>query len=161
MADMPKMMLKPFRNGYGFELGYGVVSTQTEFGMPRQRLGAINQPHHVSPTYKCTRAMYSYLLSFLRAYRGLPFMAYLLLDDVNHAWYECRFIDERISVTTLGDQIFTVKLSLIVKPQAYDLETDLAFIEIYNMTDGQIDKYFNHLEQLVNVDLPNATQGLK
>lgn len=157
---MNKLMLKPYRSGYGFSLSTGVVSTQTQAGMPRQRRGQVGVVHHLSATYKCTRAMWQYLLAFLRANAGRAFMAYLLLDDIDHHWYECRCTDEQINVSTLGDQIFTVKLTLVVKPRPINLGTDEVIIAIYGMSKDEQDGYFNQLEKLVNTDLPNATRRL-
>ena len=157
---MYKLMLKPYRSGYGFALSTGVVSTQTQAGMPRQRRGQVGVVHHLSVTYKCTRAMWQYLLAFLRANAGRAFMAYLLLDDIDHHWYECRYTDEQINVSTLGDQIFTIKLTLVAKSRTIDIGQDEALIAIYNMTKDEQDSYFNQLEKLVNKDLPNATRGL-
>ncbi len=153
-------MLKPYRSGYGFALSTGVVSTQTQAGMPRQRRSQIGVVHHLSVTYKCTRAMWQYLLAFLRANAGRAFMAYLLLDDIDHHWYECRYTDEQINVSTLGDQIFTIKLTLVAKSRTIDIGQDEALIAIYNMTKDEQDSYFNQLEKLVNKDLPNTTRGL-
>lgn len=153
-------MLKPYRSGYGFDLATGVISTKTKADLPRQRRGQLGQPHELVVTYKCTRAQWQYFLSFFRAHAGRRFLAYLLLDDIDHHWYECCCTDEHINVTTLGDQIFTVKLTLVVKPRRIDIDQDEAIIAIYNMTKDEQDGYFNHLEKLVNQDLPNATRGL-
>jgi hypothetical protein len=43
----------------------------------------------------------------------------------------------------------------------YTMDNDLSMVAIYNMTDGQVDVFFNQLEKLVNQDLPAATAGLK
>lgn len=160
MTDLPRLQLKPLRSGYGFELTTGVVSTSTQIGMPRQRLQSIGTVHRVSPTYKCTRAKWQYFLAFMRAHRGRAFYAYLLLDDIDHHWYECRMVSESLQVSTLGDQMFSVKLDLIVKPRPVRIEQDLALLAIYEMSQAEQDDYFNHLEKLVNQDLPNATRGL-
>ena len=157
---MIKLMLKPYRSGYGFSLSTGVVSTQTQAGMPRQRRGHVGVVHHLSVTYKCTRAMWQYLLAFLRANAGRAFMAYLLLDDIDHHWYECRYTDEQINVSTLGDQIFTIKLTLIVKGRVINIGQDEVIIALYGMSRDEQDNYFNQLEKLVNSDLPDATRGL-
>ena len=140
---MNRLMLKPYRSGYGFALSTGVISTQTQAGMPRQRRGQVGVVHHLSATYKCTRAMWQYLLAFLRANAGRAFMAY-----------------EQINVSTLGDQIFTIKLTLVAKSRTIDIGQDEALIAIYNMTKDEQDSYFNQLEKLVNKDLPNTTRGL-
>lgn len=160
MTDLPKLHLKPLRSGYGFELTTGVVSTSTQIGMPRQRLASIGTVHRVSPTYKCTRAKWQYFLAFMRAYRGRAFYAYLLLDDIDMQWYECRMVNESLKVSTLGDQIFSVQVDLIVKPRPVQISQDLALLTIYEMSQAEQDDYFNHLEKLVNQDLPQATRGL-
>lgn len=153
MADIPKLMLKPLRSDYNFSLGRGVVSTQTIAGLPRQRRDG-GKPHRANVTYKCTRSQWQYFLAFMRAYEALPFLAYLLLDDIDHKWYECKILNEDLQVSTLGDQIFTVQLSLVARPYHYPVDTDIAITAIYEMTDGQMERYFNLLEKLVNEDLP-------
>ncbi|UXZ04547.1 hypothetical protein [Moraxella nasicaprae] len=154
MSDLPKFMLKPHRSGYGFALSTGVVSTQTQAGMPRQRRSQVGVVHHLSVTYKCTRPMWQYMLSFLRANAGRAFMAYLLLDDIDHHWYECRYTDEQINVSTLGNQIFTAKLTLVVKPRPVNVGQDELIALLYSMKREEQDAYFNQLEKLVNADLP-------
>lgn len=160
MNEIPKFMLKPQRNGYSFSLARSVTSTETIVGLPRERKDSVGKAHRVNATYKCTRAQWQYFLSFSRAYEGLPFLAYLLLDDIDHKWYECRIIGDSLPVDTLGDQIFTVQLSLVAKPIKYNVEMDMTIVKLYEMTDGQIDRYFKLLEKLVNEDLPEALGGL-
>lgn len=160
MTDLPKLQLKPLRSGYGFSLSTGIVSTETQAGMPRQRLASVGVVHRVSPTYKCTRAQWQYFLAFIRVYRGRAFYAYLLLDDIDHHYYECHMVNESLKVSTLGDQIFSVQVDLIVKPRPVQIDQDLVFLAMYEMSQGEQDIFFNHLEKLVNQDLPQATRGL-
>lgn len=154
MSDLPKFMLKPYRSGYGFSLSTGIISTQTQAGMPRQRRSQVGVVHRLSATYKCTRAMWQYMLAFIRSHVGRPFLAYLLLDDIDHHWYECRCVNETIDVSTLGDQIFTAKIDLVVKPRPVNVGQDELITVIYGMGKDEQDSYFNQLEKLVNADLP-------
>lgn len=160
MSELPKMMLKPHRNGYAFSLGRSTITTQYTAGMPRQRRSQVGAIHELQPTYKCRRSEYQYLMAFLRVYEAKPFLAYLLLDDISHQWYECRVVSDRIDVSTLGDQIFTVSLNILAKSKAINLDSDEAFVAIYDMTEGQVDTYFNALEKLVNEDLPDVMGSL-
>ena len=160
MSELPKMMLKPHRNGYAFSLGRSTITTQYTAGMPRQRRSQVGAIHELQPTYKCRRSEYQYLMAFLRVYEAKPFLAYLLLDDISHQWYECCVVSDRIDVSTLGDQIFTVSLNILAKSKAINLDSDEAFVAIYDMTEGQVDTYFNALEKLVNEDLPDAMGSL-
>lgn len=156
MADIPKLMLKPLRDGYSFSLARSVTSTDTIVGLPRERKDSVGKVHRVNVTYKCKRAQWQYFLKFMRTYEGLPFLAYLLLDDIDHQWYECRIVGDSMPVQTLGDQIFTVQLSLVAQPTKYDVDTDLAFLKIYQMTEGEVDEYFKALAKFTNEDMPNA-----
>lgn len=160
MTELPKLMLKPQRDGYNFSLARNVISTETIVGLPRERKDSVGKVHRPNVTYKCTRPQWQYFLSFMRAYEGLPFLAYLLLDDVDHQWYECRIVGDSLPVQTLGDQIFTVQLSLVAKPIKYNVETDIAITKIYEMTKGKMAEYFNLLAKLVNQDLPDALRRL-
>lgn len=161
MTDLPKLMLKPLRSGYGFNLNLGVISTNTQAGLPRQRLASVGVSHQVNATYKCTRPQWQYFTAFLRAYCGRGFLAYLLLDDIEHGWYECKITNQNVQVSTLGASIFTVQLTLAVKPKAYDMGSDMGLVALYEMTNGEMDIFYNQLEKLVNQDLPNAMLGVK
>lgn len=160
MADIPKFMLKPLRDGYSFSLARNVASTETIVGLPRERKDSVGKVHRANVTYKCVRSQWQYFLAFTRAYEGLPFLAYLLLDDVDHKWYECRIVGDSMPVQPLGDQIFTVQLSLVAKPIKYDIDNDILISTLYQMTEGQIELYFQKLAKLVNEDLPDALGAL-
>lgn len=172
MDDIPKFMLKPFADGYGISLADGVITTETG-GEPRQRNGFIGGWHSVTATYKHRPAQHQYFLAFRRAYMAQAFWAYLLVDDVVHRWYRCRFIKNNQIQTRYGGGIFTVSVSLSVDPVPHGIDKDgnfipyptnndedMAFTAIYAMTDGQVDIYFNALEKLVNHDLPQAMDGI-
>ncbi len=161
MAGLPKLMLKPYRDGYNFGLANPTVITPTAAGLSRGRVDSVGGVHVLSPTYKCTRPMQQYLLKFLRAYRGQRFLAYLLLDDIDHQWYECMITTQGpIPVSTMGDQIFITQLEMQAEPIDYDVEADIVFTTIYQMTDGQVALYFKELGDFVNKDLPDALGGL-
>lgn len=156
MVDLPRFALKPYRDGYGFSIGRNTISTPTESGRSRQRRARIGTPHRATATYKCTVTMYQYLTAFLRTYEAQPFLAYLLLDDVYHKWYECKCLnDTNIEVSTQGDQIFLVQLTLEITPTAASAEEDLAIIEAYNFTNGTPGIFLKLLEDLANNRLPD------
>lgn len=173
MDELPKFMLKPFADGYGVNLADETITTETAGGEPRQRQGFVGAWHTITATYKHRPAQHQYFLAFRRAYSGQRFWAYLLVDDVVHRWYRCRFIKNNQIQPRYGGGIFTVAVTLSVEPIPYDIDKDGNFVAyphsvsedatmvvIYNMTDGQIDTYFNMLEKLVNKDLPDAMRGI-
>lgn len=160
MTEIPMLMLKPLLEGYSPNLARNVVTTETEGGMPRQRLGSIGKVHRVSVNYLCTSAQWQYFLAFMRAYEAMPFLANLQLDDVSLKWYECRMIGESLPFTVVGGGVFRVQLDLVARPIKYDVATDMNLTTIYEMTDGQIDRYFKSLEKLANEYLPAALGSL-
>lgn len=160
MIELPKLMLRPLLEGYSPSLARSVVSTETIVGLPRERRDSVGKVHRVSVSYICTSAQWQYFLAFTRAYEAMPFLANLQLDDVNLKWYECRIVGESLPFAALGGGIFRVQLDLVAKPIKYDVETDMTIVKIYEMTDGQIEEYFNLLAKLVNEDLPAALGSL-
>ena len=171
---LPKFMLKPFADGYNVTLADDFITTPMQGGEPRQRRIFEGGWHQVSATYKLRPAQKQYFTAFRRAYAGRSFLAYLLVDDVVHRWYRCRFIDnKKLSPRWGGGMTYaSVELSVEPIPYSYDkdgnlvayphnMDNDLSMVAIYNMTDGQTDLFFNQLEKLVNQDLPAATAGLK
>lgn len=159
MSELPKLMLKPLRDGFSVGLANPIVVTPTAAGPPRGRADSVSGVHTLSPTYKCTRAMQKYFLSFLRAYRGQWFLAYLVIDDIDHQWYECFITTQgNIPVQIKGDQIFITQLDMVARPIDYDVKTDIEFIKIYQATDGKVDEYYALLEKMVNEHLPESTR---
>jgi len=152
-----KLMLIPLRDGYGMSLGRMTLNNETESKTVRQRKDSVGKIHSVTPTYRCTKAQYDYLITFLESSRSKRFLAYLLVDNSQLAWYECRIIDSMISVSTISNTVFDVQLTLAVDPHIYDFGLDNAITDVYEMTGGQSDAYFRSLERLVN-NLPETTR---
>ena len=159
MADLPKLQLIPQLDGYGVKLGNNAITTEVEYGMPRQRLASVGAVHRVTPTYRCTKAQYQYMMVFLRAYRARAVLMYHHFDDVEPSWYECVIVSN-ISVGHVGYQCYDVSFDVVAKSTRYNIDQDLGFLAIYEMSQDEQDAYFNQLEKLVNQDLPNATRGL-
>ena len=157
--DLPQLQLRPQLNGYGVQLGNDVITTEVEHGMPRQRLQSVGVVHRVSPTYRCTKAQYQYLMTFLRAYRARAMLMYHHFDDTEPSWYECRIVSD-VSVQHVGYAVYDVSFDVVAKSTRYNIDQDMGFLAIYEMSQGEQDIFFNHLEKLVNQDLPNATRGL-
>lgn len=161
MSELPKFMLKPLRDGAGFGLSNPTIITPTMAGPPRGRVGTVGGVHRLSPRYRCTRQMYRYFINFINAYPAQWFLAYLVIDDIDHQWYECMITTQgEIPVTNLGDQIFTVQLDMVAMPIDRDVEGSKTIVKLYELTDGQIELYFKQLADLVNKDLPDAFGGL-
>lgn len=160
MTDLPKLQLKPLRESYSFALGQNVISTEMQAGMPRQRLSAVGTTHRVNATYQCTKSQWQYMLAFLRANRARAFLAYLLLDDIEPRWYECRVIpsNDGLQASTTHEVLYSIELPLIAKAMPIDDGKDEVIALLYTMSRSEQDAYFNHLEKLVNHDLARTNK---
>lgn len=162
MADisaLPKLALCPLRDGYSATLGNDVLTTQFDNGMPRQRLNGVGRPHNISVGFRHKAQHQDYILAFWRVNRAKAFALRLIVDGSDLAWYECRFVGEP-SINTLGGNVFEFAISLVVKPRPLNLAIDKDFIDLYELTGGDISGFANALEKLVNVDLPSTMKGL-
>lgn len=156
MTDIPKLMLIPLRDDYSPSLARSVTTTETIVGLPRQRNDSVGKVHRANVSYRCTAAQWQYFLTFTRAYEALPFLAQLQLDNIDLQWYECQIVSDSMPFSVSGYQIFTVQLSLVAKPIKYNVDSDLAFLKIHQMTEGEVEEYFKALAKFTNEDMPNT-----
>lgn len=156
---LPKLILLPLRDSYSPTLGNDVISTQYTNGMPRQRLDGVGRPHQTPVSFRHKAQHQDYILAFWRIYRARAFAMRLILDGTDLAWYECRFIGEP-SILSLGGGVFEFSINLVCRPKPLNLELDETFVYFYNATNGDISGFTNHLEKLVNEDLPDALGSL-
>lgn len=156
---LPQLVLLPLRDGYSPSIGRGLLTSDSEIGYPRQRRAFVNAPQRAQMTYRCRASQLDYLLVFDRVYRGQWFLSQQQIGT-EVRWHECLILGDEINPQPISYNLWDVGLSMIIKPIPRDVEMDKAIIEIYNMTGGDTDAYFNALEKLVNEDLPNATVGL-
>ena len=159
MADLPQLILCPLRDSYNLTFGDDVVTTEYSDGMPRQRLDSTGRPHHTAIGFINSKAKQDYLTAFWRVNRAKPFALRLLGDNTTLEWYECRFISPP-QLKALAPNVFDWSCDIVVKPKPLNLEMDKTIVAIYEQTGGYTDTFFNLLEKLVNVDLPNATANL-
>ena len=159
MADLPQLILLPQRDSYDLSFGDDVLTTEYSDGMPRQRLDSTGRPHHTAIGFINSKAKQDYLQAFWRVNRAKPFALRLLGDSTTIEWYECRFISPP-SLRAIAPNVFDWSCDIVVKPKPLNLELDKTIVAIFEQTGGYTDKFFNLLEKLVNVDLPNATANL-
>ncbi|MCK6157994.1 hypothetical protein KZX29_04180 [Moraxella osloensis] len=154
-----QLILSPLRDSYNLTFGDDVVTTEYSDGMPRQRLDSTGRPHHTGIGFRNTKSQQDYLQAFWRINRAKPFSMQLLGDNTTLEWYECRFISPP-NLKSLAPNVFDWSCDIVVKPKPLDIETDKTIVAIFEQTGGYTDQFFNLLEKLVNVELPNAIGGL-
>lgn len=155
---MLKLMLYPNRDSYGYQEQSQVISTETQNGLPRQRLGAVGNYFSLSLNFRCDMAKKQYLDAFLNATQAQSFLVPLWLDEMQLKFYECRRIGGyKVSHQAFG--VFDYSFEIVAKATTRDIGADGAIAEIWANTDNP-SYYLNLLEKLVNQDLPNAMRGV-
>lgn len=152
--------LEPERGSYSVSADYGVVTTSTVGGMPRQRRQRVGDLFSVSASYLVTAAEFSYLMRFFRVVADMSFHAPLLLDSPEVAQYETRLVSP-VQHQQLAPDAYRVSVSYLVRGGARSLGEDSAYVYFASMKKEDYAEYVNMLEKLANVDLPAALRGAR
>lgn len=165
MTDLLVMPFRAVQAGYAPALGDGSQRIALEGGGGRYRAGAQAMAHLVNATYVVAGQEYDLLMGFWRAMRrqgGGPFHVDLVLDASVTRRYTAHFLPQTAQPRPIGGMVWTVTFQLEVEtlPEFEDPDLDfwaqmLKFVEIYGSIRGAFEA-FNHLEKLVNEDLPHA-----
>lgn len=162
---MDLLPICPTQAGYAADFRDGVIQVSLDGGSPRSRAGVSGNAYLVNVQWVVREDDYSLLQGFFRrqkrsGYSG--FHADLILDSFEVERYVATFQAGSFRLTGKTGQVFTVGASLWVLPLAKyeDPETDpyeyiLELLPYYGSVDN-IRKMMNLLEELVNVDWPNA-----
>lgn len=146
------------QSGYSAKLGNGVISQKLDGGASRYRRSLKNPSHSVSVQWVVGEAGYQYLMAFYRVWRRNPnqaFLAKLVIDDTPAQDYQCYFADSPALSSKQG-LIFTVSAQLEVKPLKEDETFDDFIVSVADDSNGALWDWVNPLDELVNIDLPNA-----
>ena len=145
---MNRLMLPPTEAGYTATFGGGVISQKLQGGASRFEVDVLGASHMLSLSWLTDRAGYQYLMAFYRLWQRNPsqhFLAALIIDDHQLRDYECHFVPDSISA------------QIEAKALTPDYVFDQSLVDTWGgfPSDG-----FAQLEQLVNVDLPDALEDL-
>nr|DAK65932.1 MAG TPA: hypothetical protein [Caudoviricetes sp.] len=151
---MISFLLIPERDTYSVDADYGVVTTNTEGGMPRQRRDRLSTLFKINVTYLCVEEEFEYAMRFLRAVAGTEFKAPLVLDSSKIDLYKVRLISS-VNVTELSPLVHKIQFSLIATGKPYNINEDSGYAYMLSLKHTNFSSY---LEKLTNVDL---YQGLR
>ena len=151
---MIPFLLVPERDGYSVDADYGVVTTNTEGGMPRQRRDRLSTLFKINVTYLCVEEEFEYAMRFLRAVAGTQFKAPLVLDNSKLELYKVRIIST-VNIVELSPLVHKIQFTLISTGKSYDINEDSGYAHMLALKHTD---FSNYLEKLVNVDL---YQGLR
>lgn len=158
---MQKLTLPPDNSGYASTEGVDVLVAKIDGGPARYRRDFIGATSTVNVTWRALSATgYKYLRAFFNtaAARGsVPFLADLILDDGALTEHECYFVPGTFGTQQVqGGVLFDVTAQFEVKPLPVDDAYNQGLIDAYAAFGEDSAEGLALLEQLVNVDLPNA-----
>lgn len=152
---MIPFLLIPERDSYSVDADYGVVTTNTEGGMPRQRRDRLSTLFKINVTYLCVDEEFEYAMRFLRAVAGTEFKAPLVLDSSKVDLYKVRIIST-VNIVELSPLLHKIQFTLITTGKPYNINEDSGYAYMLSLKHTDFN---NYLEKLVNVDLYRGLRG--
>ena len=157
MATFYKMALRPNQSGYSVQHPNAIERMQMAGGASRYRQGKKNLPSLVTLQWTTSKNGYDYLVAFFKVWQNQypainPFLLDLIIDDSELMEYSCRFTGGLQLDQIAGHAYY---ISAEIEATAKKRNNDVDEIILLGVLD-----LLNPLEQLVNVDLPNALEVL-
>lgn len=158
---MNRLMLPPTEAGYTATFGGGVISQKLQGGASRFEVDVLGASHMLSLSWLTDRAGYQYLMAFYRLWQRNPsqhFLARLIIDDHQLQDYECHFMPDTMNLTAIAGLSYSVSAQIEARAKTPDYDFDQSLVDAWEsgMGDG-----VPELEQLVNVDLPDALENVE
>lgn len=157
---MDHLRFLPESSSYSATHGFGLLSTDVDGGMPRNRLDQVNAPHTVNVLWKLDVEEYEELAFFFRrTVRGgaLPFTMDLIIDRGGLTRYECQLIPASFRLTEARGH------GRIVQAQVYCLSVDdtVGIDESIEVLGGvrAARQIIVAVERLVNIVMPEEIGG--
>ncbi|MHA3050196.1 hypothetical protein [Acinetobacter sp. ANC 4639] len=147
----------------GYSVGFksGVISQELDGGAPRYRRASRNPYSIVNVQWVVKEAGFQYLDALHEVWCRNPnqfFYAPLKVNGPEYKNYEAYFVEDSFQLNSVEGLVFTVTAHLRVKPIINEALNDVLIAAGNSNLD--LSKLVNPLEQLVNVDLPNALENL-
>ena len=158
---MNRLMLKPTQAGYSVQYGNGVNSQQLNGGASRFEVDVLGASHTVNLSWTTGQAGYQYLMAFYRIWQqnpSQPFLARLIIDDHQMQDYDCHFVPATLMLAAKTGQAHTVTAQVEARAKTPDYDFDQSLVDAWES--GAFDGV-NQLEQLTNVDLPDALENVE
>ena len=161
---MNSFALCPLQSGYNPKLGNGLLEQALLGGFARQRVQFVNNTHEASVSVLLdSKVKQQYFYAFWRIHtqsEPQPFLWRLMFDDFEMSDYICQFVADSLEIGEREGLKYKVTFRVRCKPNRSNIEFDKTIIELWKITDGKTDLFFNYLEKLVNYDFPEAMRGL-
>jgi hypothetical protein len=154
---MYKMAIRPDADGYSSTDGEEWISSQLDGGVGRYRLDKLGASKSVGVRWTLNRAQYQYWRAFWRIVGCDKFLCDLVGEDgTGPKEHECHFVPGSVSLPSQAGLIYVQQAQLEVTPLNINPDDDLALLLIYSESGGIPDEWYEALERLVTVTMPEA-----
>ncbi|MDN5511170.1 hypothetical protein [Acinetobacter sp.] len=160
MPELNRLAYCVQQSGYTVNFGNDVIAQNLDGGPSRYRRDIRRNSHLVSVSWVVKLRGYQYLTAFHRVWMrnpSQPFLAKLIIDDELKD-YEC-FFKSAIQLNSKNGPVYQVSAQLEVKALIADDVFDELLVEVGNQS-IDLGELMDPLEELVNVDLPNALENV-
>lgn len=158
---MNRLMLPPTEAGYTANFGGGVISQKLQGGASRFEVDVLGASHMLSLAWFTNRAGYQYLMAFYRLWQrnpSQPFIAQLIIDDHQLRDYQCHFMPDAMTLGGVQGLSYSVSAQIEARAITPDYAFDQSIVDAW---ESGIVGGVPELEQLVNVDLPDALENVE
>lgn len=158
---MNRLRLCPTQSGYSVQFGGGVIAQRLNGGASRFEVDVLGASHTVNVSWTTDQGGYQYLMAFHRLWQrnpSQPFLARLIIDDHQARDYECHFVPDTLVLSAKTGKSHTVTAQIEARAITPDHDFDQSIVDAWEsgMGGGSLE-----LEQLVNVDLPDALENVE
>ena len=115
-SDLPKLLIAPDQNGYGFVEPNSVVFTDTPGGFPRQRLDTPDAPYELQCSWTVKQNDFNYMMRFHRANKIKPFLIDLVIEGVELREYKVVFTPQSFTHDGHSGHTYFISAGLYVLP---------------------------------------------
>lgn len=160
MPELNRLAYCVQQSGYTVNFGNDVIAQELDGGPSRYRRDIRRNSHLVNVSWVLKLKGYQYLTAFYRVWMrnpSQPFLAQLIIDDELKD-YEC-FFKSAIQLNSKNGPVYQVSAQLEVKALIADDVFDELLVAVGNQS-IDLGELMDPLEELVNVDLPNALENV-
>ena len=151
MADeLRKLGILPDQDGYSFIEPESVVFTDTAGGFPRQRLDTPDAPYVVNCVWTLKRREYNYMMRFYRQNLAKPFLADLVIDEVNLKEYTVVFRPQTFRHGGHSGYTYQISAVLIAMPSETQVCLDELMLQLDECYSFKTDCVLKGITDLVN-----------
>lgn len=158
---MNRLKLCPTQAGYSVQFGGGVIAQRLNGGASRFEVDVLGASHTVNLSWTTDQGGYQYLMAFHRLWQrnpSQPFLARLIIDDHQARDYQCHFVPDTLMLSAKTGKAHTVTAQIEAKAKTPDYAFDQSIVDTWGTFPADS---IGRLEQLVNVDLPDALENVE